>query len=80
MLNIDSPQDTVNFLIWRDKFGKTYSYADDCVERSGAKSSCSCPKSLAAGTIDNNIRRLRSISRDGGRGSLWKFYKTNIVN
>ena len=50
------------FLIWRDKFGKTYSHADDCVARSGAKSPCSCPKSLAAGEIDNNIGKLRSIS------------------
>ena len=60
-----------NFLVWRDKFGKTYSHADDCVARSGAKSPCSCPKSLAAGTIDNNIGKLRSIFRDSGRGSSW---------
>ena len=59
--NIASPQDIVNFLTWRDKLGKTYSRADDCVARSGAKSPCSCPKSLAAGTIDNNIGKLRSI-------------------
>ena len=51
----------MNFLIWRDKFGKTYSHADDCVARSGAKSPYSCPKSLAAGAIDN-IGKLRSIS------------------
>ena len=32
---------------------------------------CSCPKTLAAGTIDNNIGKLRSIFRENGRGFLW---------
>lgn len=69
---IASPQDIVNFLIWRDKFGKSTSHSDECPTRSIAKNApCSCYRGLAAGTIDNNIGKLRSIFKEIGRGSTW---------
>ena len=64
-----SPRDVLGFLAWRDKFGKVISHSDDCLAAHQAY--CSCPKSLAAGTIDNNIGKLRSIFRENGRGSTW---------
>ena len=33
--------------------------------------SCSCRKSLAAGTSDSNVGKLRSIFKENGRGSTW---------
>ena len=70
-LNIASPQDIIGFLIWRDKFGKTILHADDCSASSGGKDPCICSRALAAGTIENNIAKLKSIFRDNGRGSQW---------
>ena len=66
------PQDVIGFLIWRDKFGKTIVHADDCSATSEGKDACICSKTLAAGAIDNNIAKVRSIFRDNGRGSQWK--------
>ena len=66
-----SPQDLVTFLVWRDKFGKTMVHSDICASPLLRPGSCSCSKTLAAGTIDNNIGKLRSIFRENGRGSLW---------
>ena len=70
-LNIASPQDIIGVLIWRDKFGKTILHADDCSALSGGKDRCICSRALAAGTIENNIAKLKSIFRDNGRGSQW---------
>ncbi len=70
-LNIASPKDVVDFLIWIDKFGKTSQHDEKCFARSLTKISCSCPRSLAARTIDNNIGKLRSIFNDNGRGATW---------
>ena len=46
-------------------------HSDSCASSSLSPSSCSCPKALAIGTIDNNVRKLRSTFRENGRGSLW---------
>ena len=64
-----SPRDVLGFLAWRDKFGKVILHSDDCL--AAPQAYCSCPKTLAAGTIDNNIGKLRSIFRENGRGSKW---------
>ena len=66
-----SPQDVVTFLVWRDKFGKTTLHSNICAYSLLRPGSCSCPKTLAARIIDNNIEKLRSIFRENGRGSLW---------
>ena len=66
-----SPQDVVPFLVWRDKFGKTTVHSDICASSLLRPGSCSCQTTLAAGTIGNNIGKLRSIFRENGRGSLW---------
>ena len=66
-LNSASPNDVISFLVWCDKFGKTVSHLNDC----SGKESCNCPKMLAAGTIDNNIGKLRTIFKEAGRGSFW---------
>lgn len=67
-----SPSDVTHFLAWRDKFGKTLVHKDNCrVTSSKQPRACECQKGLAAGTIDNNIAKLRSIFRENGRGSYW---------
>ena len=70
-LNITTPQDIVSFLIWRDRFGETILHSKDCASSLREKGSCSCPRFLAAGTIDNNIRKLKTIFKELGRGSHW---------
>ena len=47
------PDDVIDFLIWKDNFGKTVVHIDSC-PFSGEKnaSSCVCPKPLAYGSID----------------------------
>ena len=66
-----SPGDVIRFLIWKDKFGKTFAHKESCLSVPGGQKNCSCPKTLAAGTIDSNIGKLRSIFKENGRGSMW---------
>lgn len=70
-LAIASPKDVISFLIWRDKFGKLVTHSDQCLSASTEGMTCVCPKSLAAGTIDNNVGKLRTIFKEIGRGSVW---------
>ena len=73
-LSSASPNDIVSFLIWRDKFGKTKVHRNSCQSKNelgGSILSCSCPKVLAAGTIDNNIGKLRALFKEHGRGVTW---------
>ena len=63
------PNDVVSFLVWRDRFGKTVVHHDGCSSEGLRKSACTCPRVLSAGTVDNNIGKLRVIFRDVGRGS-----------
>ena len=65
-----SPRNVVDFLIWRDKFGKTIMHSNDCESRTN-KETCKCSRGLAAGTIDNDIGKLKTIFKDNGRGSSW---------
>ena len=66
-LGMASPKDIISFLAWRDKFGKTVLHSSDC----SREETCTCPKVLAAGTVDNNIGKLRSIFCDNDRGTSW---------
>ena len=68
-LNIATPQDIVSFLISRDRFGKTILHSKDCA--SSLREKGSCPRFLAAGTIDNNIGKLKTIFKELGRSSHW---------
>ena len=70
-LSMASPQDVISFLVWTDKFGKTVVHSDQCTSLREGDVSCSCHESLAAGTIDSNIDKLRSIFRENGRGLTW---------
>ena len=74
-LKTATPQDIIKFLIWRDKFGKTVVHLANCtrlLEKNGNHSQAyNCPRNLAAGTVDNNIEKLRSIFEENGRGSYW---------
>jgi len=54
--------DLVNFLIFKDKSGRTVVHSSLC---SGA--SCTCPKRLAAGSVDSLIGRLRAVFNNLGR-------------
>ena len=64
-------QDIVSFLICRDRFGKIILHSKDCASSLREKDSCSCSRFLAAGTIDNNIGKLKTIFKELGRGSHW---------
>ena len=72
-LAMASPEDVLRFLVWRDKFGKTLSHLPACPTLRGQEfeGHCLCSKGLAAGMIDNNIGKLRSIFKENGRGSSW---------
>lgn len=63
-----TPDDIINFLIWKDKFGKTVVHRDGCHNFGHKKkSSCLCPKRLAFTTVDTPIGKLRSIFNRLGR-------------
>ena len=64
--------DVVDFLIWKDSFGKTVVHCDTCPffgERSN--SSFSCPKHLAYGSVDSAIGKLRAIFNKYGRAVIY---------
>ena len=63
--------DVIGFFVWRDKFGKTVVHTNKCSAQNGLEEQCSCPRVLAAGTVDNNIGKLRTIFRDSGGGLSW---------
>ena len=54
--------DIVKFLISKDKSGRTVVHSSSCP---GA--SCTCPKRLAAGSVDSLIGRLRAVFNSLGR-------------
>ena len=64
------PDDVIDFLIWKDNFGKTVVHIDSC-PLLGEKnaSSCVCPKRLAYGSIDSIIGKLRAIFNKYGRSA-----------
>ena len=65
-----TPDDIINFLIWKDSSGKTTVHIDDCSNFGNKrKTDCSCPKRLAYGTVDSLIGKLRSIFCNFGRTS-----------
>ena len=49
-------QEIVKFLISKDKSGRTVVHSLSCSKRD-----CSCPKRLAAGSVDSTLGRLRAI-------------------
>ena len=55
-------QDIVKFLISKDKSGRTVVHSLSCSKRG-----CSCPKRLAAGSVDSTLGRLRAIFNKLGR-------------
>ena len=64
-----SPQDITRFLVWKDHKGKTKIHIPAC-NLFGTKQvdCCACPTTLAAGTVDNLIGKLRSLFVELGRG------------
>ena len=63
-----TPDDIVNFLVWKDQFGKTIVHQDACpFFGHKEKSSCQCPRRLAYGTLDSLVGKLRAIFSQGGR-------------
>lgn len=63
-----SPDDIINFLIWKDGSGKTKVHTDECPNFGNKKeTSCSCPTRLAYTTVDTLIGKLRSIFNRLGR-------------
>ena len=63
-----SPQDISRFLVWKDRSGKTKVHRTSCkFFGSRGSSRCACPTTLAAGTVDSIIGKLRSLFLDLGR-------------
>ena len=55
-LHSATPGDILKFLVWKDKAGKTKVHQTQRQRGSSDKTpSCSCPKRLAAGTVDSMI-------------------------
>ena len=57
-------QDIVEFLISKDRSCRTLVHSLLCSKRG-----CSCPKRLAAGSVDSTLRRLRAIFNKQGRAN-----------
>ena len=57
-------QDIVKFLISKDRSGRTVVHSLSCSKRG-----CSCPKRLAAGSVDSILGRLRAIFNKQGRAN-----------
>ena len=53
--------DIIKFLISRDKLGRTVVHKSSC-----SRVSCTCPKCLAAGTVDSLLGCLRAIFHNLG--------------
>lgn len=67
-----SPSDILKFLVWKDKFGKTVVHKSECPGLGQRQStSCSCPKRLAAGTVDRLVGKIRAIFVQEGLGGEW---------
>ena len=54
-------QDIVKFVISKDKSGRTLAHSLSCSKRD-----CSCPKRLAAGSVDSTLGHLRAIFNNLG--------------
>ena len=54
--------DIVKFLISKNKSGRTVVHSSSC-----PRASCTCPKRLAAGSVDSLMGRLRAIFNNLGR-------------
>ena len=64
-----NPEDLVRFLIWKDTFGKTIIHRDHCPHfgTNQRRTTCGCPRRLAAATVDNYIAKLRTIFLSASR-------------
>ena len=72
------PDDVVDFLIWKDNFGKTVVHFDTCpLFGEKSVSSCVCPKRLAYGWGDSIIGKLRAIFSKYGRSAGDSFFPWN---
>lgn len=61
-----------NFLIWKDKDGKTKVHLIQCPFLGNPnKLDCSCPKRMAIASVRNLVQNLASILEDAGRGKIW---------
>lgn len=68
-----SPHDLVRFLVWKDKAGKTQVHSLECPRRRLADpSTCTCPRRLAAGSVDSLIGKIRAIFKENDRAGDWE--------
>ena len=66
------PEDLRKFIIMKEKGGRTQLHNASCEYKGLAgKQNCSCPKTLAAKSVDSLIGKLRAIFRDLGRTGDW---------
>jgi hypothetical protein len=64
-----TPEHVVQYLIWRDQFGRTIVHSFGCQYWGSQSSEClACPRQAAWGSVDSLIGRLRaSFHEQGGR-------------
>lgn len=66
------PEDLRKFIIMKEKGGRTQLHNASCHFKGLAgKQTCSCPKTLAAKSVDSLIGKMRAIFRDLGRTGDW---------
>ena len=69
------PSDVIEFLVWKDRGGKTRIHQPGCLNllvQTRRQTGCDCPKRLAFGTVDALIGKLRAIFIAHGRGTEWQ--------
>ena len=70
------PDDVVDFLIWKDNFGKTVVHMVACpFFGENRVSSCVCPKRLAYGSVDSIIGKLRAMFNKYGRSATDSLFR-----
>lgn len=66
------PDDIRKFLIFKERKGRTQLHVQSCTFKGLAgRQSCTCPKTLAAKSVDSLIGKIRAIFRDLGRSGDW---------
>jgi hypothetical protein len=67
-ISICTSQHVVQYLIWRDQFGKTVVHLFGCPLWGSSASDCACPRRAAWNSLDSLVNRLRAaFLKQGGR-------------
>jgi hypothetical protein len=67
-----TPQHILQFLVWRDTFGKTVVHTFGCPLWGSRNGTCPCPKRAAYGSVDSLVGQLRAAFLEYGGARLDK--------